>query len=361
MVDAFAAAAARYWLGVFPLVTQECRYWQRRAGKISDPLLRHHALETLRAERGNLEGAAAFAVLAPRGHRRQVVRAAVAFQVTYDYVDSLAEQPCDDPVANGRQLHLALLAALDPSAAHADYYRHGGGGHDGGYLEHLIDRCRGALETLPSYAAVLDSSLRAARRMVAYQSFNHGSAAPGHANLELARWATAVTPPNTGLSWWETAAGAASSLGVFSLFAASSRPALSGDDVAAIESAYFPWIGALHVLLDSLADRTDDLESGHHCLVDHYASIEEAAARIGTIAVNAMHATSRVPQSLQHALIVAAMTSFYLTTPGVATADGGPVESKVLQAMDRLATPTMAVLRARRHTSLVIQRTLSHV
>ncbi|HYM67597.1 MAG TPA: DUF2600 family protein, partial [Patescibacteria group bacterium] len=112
MASAFAGAAGRYWLGVFPHISRELRHWRERAGEIPDPVLRRLALLTQRSERGNLEGAAAFAVLVPRAHRARVVRAVVAFQATYDYVDTLAEQPSADPVANGRQLHLALLTAL---------------------------------------------------------------------------------------------------------------------------------------------------------------------------------------------------------------------------------------------------------
>ena len=35
-----------------------------------------------------------------------------------------------------------------------------------------------------------------------------------------------LTPPDTGLHWWETAAAAASSLSVFALIAAAAQPIL---------------------------------------------------------------------------------------------------------------------------------------
>jgi tetraprenyl-beta-curcumene synthase len=348
LVGAFIAAAARYWFGVFPLLRREMRHWRRRAGEISDPLLRRHALATQRDERGNLEGAAAFAVLAPRSHRAQVVRATVAFQVAYDYVDSLSEQPSRDPVANGYRLHLVLLAAVDPTKDHLDYYRHSFACHDDGYLESLADTCRRALMALPSYAAVLDAALRAVERMIVYQSLNHGACASQDNKRALASWAASVTPADTGLRWWETAAGTASSLNVFSLFAAAGRASLNPGETNAVEVAYFPWIGALHVLLDSLVDRAADLQTGHHSLVEHYASAEEAAARIGSIAARAMRATTTVPQASQHALILAAMASFYLSAPSARTSHAGPVAQRVRNAMGAHATPTMAVLRARR-------------
>ena len=48
------------------------------------------------------------------------------------------------------------------------------------------------------------------------------------------------------------------------------EPAPSTAETDAMESAYFPWIGALHVLLDSLIDRAADAQTGQHSLVDHY-------------------------------------------------------------------------------------------
>ena len=346
LANAFAGAAGRYWLGVLPQVGRELHHWEECADRIPDPLLRRHALGTQRSERGNLEGAAAFAILAPRAERARVVRAAVAFQATYDYIDTLAEQPSSDPIANGRQLHLALLTALEPDSEHPNYYAHHRGEEDNGYIRHLIDTCRRALDALPSYRSVTDGVVSAARRMVSYQSFNH--AAPGEAPGELARWASTLTPEGAGLQWWETAAGSASSLGVLALIAAAGRPLLSPGEALATEHAYFPWIGALHVLLDSLIDRRADAASGHHSLVEHYASFEEAATRLSAITTRAVRATEMIPESLQHELMLAAMTSFYLSAPSASTPGTCIVTRGVLDAVGVMAGPAMAVQRARR-------------
>jgi tetraprenyl-beta-curcumene synthase len=315
-------------------------------------MLRRLALLTQKAERGNLEGAAAFAVLAPRAHRERVVRAVVAFQAIYDYIDTLAEQPSADPVANGRQLHLALLTALDPDCDHPDYYEHNSASGDNGYMRHLIDSCRFAFGALPSHACVAEPALRSASRMIAYQSLNHG--AEGDARRALARWAAGVTPAGTGLRWWETAAAAASSLTVFALIAAAAQPALLVGEAAATERAYFPWIGALHVLLDSLIDRHDDIATGQHCLIDHYDSAEETAARLSAIAARAMRATELLPQSVQHATILAAMSSFYLSAPSTSTPGTLIPAQRVRETMGALAAPTMVVLRTRRATSRLL-------
>jgi tetraprenyl-beta-curcumene synthase len=346
LASAFAGAASRYWLDVFPLVGREVRHWRKQARQIPDPELRGHALSTQRSERGNLEGAAAFAVLVPRAHRERVVRALVAFQTTYDYVDTLAEQPSADPVANGRQLHLALLTALDPEADHPDYYEHHAGSRDDGYMRNLIDTCRFAFGALPSHAAVAEAAVRSTERMVGYQSLNHG--ATGTGRRSLANWAVGLTPTDSGLRWWETAAGAASSLSVFALIAAAAQPALGPGEAAATERAYFPWIGALHVLLDSLIDRSADIRAGQHSLIDHYASAEEMASRLSAIAARAMRATELLPHSVQHATILAAMASFYLSAPATSTPGAMLTAQRVLETMGAVTTPTMAVLRVRR-------------
>jgi tetraprenyl-beta-curcumene synthase len=309
-------------------------------------VLRRLALITQKSEQGNLEGAAAFAVLAPRAHRARVVRAVVAFQATYDYIDKLAEQPSADPIANGHHLHLALLTALDPELEHRDYYKHASGSRDNGYMRNLIDRCRFAFGALPSHASVAESAVRCAERMVTYQSLNHGD--PRDTRERLTSWASGLTPASDGLQWWEAAASAASSLSVFALIAAAAQPTCQASEAAATEGAYFPWIGALHVLLDSLIDRSDDLASGQHCLIDHYASAEETARRLGAIASRAAHAAELLPSGPQHATILAAMASFYLSDPAAALPASAPAAQAVLAQMSPLARPTMAVLRARR-------------
>jgi tetraprenyl-beta-curcumene synthase len=307
-------------------------------------------------ERANLDGAAAFAVLTPRSHRANVVRAAIAFQVLYEYVDTLAELPNDDSVANGKQLHLALVTALDPDSAHPNYYKYCSCNQDNGYIRSLVDRCRGALNTLPSYTLVKESALRAALRIVAYQSLNHDPHGETHA---LALWASDLTPAGTDLRWWETAAGAASSLTLFPLLAVAGRPALDADETAATEHAYFPWIGSLNQLLDSLIDRVADIESGHHSLIEHYSSIEEAATRLGAIASRAMDAASAIPDAGLHAMILAAMTSYYLSAPTAMMPGTRLVAHRVLHEMGPWVSPTMFVLRARRAAGDVLHAALA--
>jgi tetraprenyl-beta-curcumene synthase len=372
----FIQAAGRYWLSVYPHVRRELRHWRLRAERIPDPMLRRLALLTQREERGNLRGAAAFAVLAPRGQRACVVRAVVAFQAIYDYADTLAEQPNTDAAKNGEQLHRALLNALDPQADHGDYYAYSLRKQDGGYLRDLVESCRTAWGALPSHAALGFPVVRAIERMIAFQSFNHGSqtspegndgkgaedgiggdgARDGNDGEEdrwgaLAAWAEQQTPPESGLRWWETGAAGASSLTVFALIVAAAETNASAEDTVRIEQVYFPWIGALHLLLDSLVDQQGDLVAGRNSLVEHYSSREELADRLNAIAIEALRLTKTLPQSSEHALIFAAMVSFYLAQPQASSADAAPARVALLATLGErgaLSMPVMRMLEGRR-------------
>ena len=322
-------AGCRYWLTVHPLVRWETRRWRRRARAIPDPVLRATALRTLRREAGNLEGAAVFAALAPLRRRPLLVRAAVAFQAAFDYVDSLAERTETNP-AGTRALHEALRVALGSDGGQDAYYRHQRHADDGGYLAALAGTCRAATAALPSRGAIEPHLQRAAERMIAYQALIHDDGRSGAGSL--AAWARGERPRGSALRWWETAAAGASSLGVFALLAGAAREDLSREEAAALDGAYFPWIGALHVLLDSLVDQPEDVRIGHHSLVAHYASPAEAADRLGAIAARSRVAAQALRPAGGHATVLAAMTAFYLSSPAARLPHAADARERVLAA-----------------------------
>jgi tetraprenyl-beta-curcumene synthase len=354
---AFTDAAVRYWLTVFPLVRWEAHRWRRCAEAIPDPVLRQIALDTQQGERGNLEGAAAFAAFVPLRRRVAVVRAVVAFQAIYDYVDSLAEQPSAVPAANARALHEALRVALCPRARHVLYYRHQAQQDDGGYLHRLVDACRSAVETLPSQPVIEPFALRAVARMVEYQALIHSHEGSVRG---LAAWARAERPRGVPLRWWEIAAAGASSLVVFALVAAAARRSLTRSEGQVLACAYFPWIGALHVLLDSLVDQSHDERHGHHSLVSHYGSAHETAVRLGSIATTAFALAGALDQGERHTLLLAAMSAFYLAAPETQEPHAQVARSRILIAFGDLADPTIRVLRCRAALADVGQRTRLH-
>jgi tetraprenyl-beta-curcumene synthase len=310
----------RYWLSVYPMICAERRCWRQRAEAIPNRTLRGLALEAQQVKRGNVDGAAALATFVPRRLRPTAVRAQVAFQSIYDYVDTLAEQPGPQPAANARQLHQSLLVALDPRAEHADYYAHQANKADDGYLRALVEACRSSLRTLPCHSVVMPQIRTCAERIVGYQSRNLTEAQGGQRDLE--RWAAALIPKGSGLRWWEAAASAGSSLGLFALIAAAARPSANSDEAHMIQMAYWPWIGALHSLLDSLTDQQEDHAAGQRSLLSYYRTRGEAASRLRLLTEEAKRAAAALPHAGDHTLILAAMTSHYLAraTPGTLAA-----------------------------------------
>jgi tetraprenyl-beta-curcumene synthase len=341
----FTIAAWRYWLGVFPCVRDELHHWRRRARVIPDCPLRKMALAVQHTKRGNIDGSAAFAVFAPQPHRRAVVRAQLGFQAIYDYVDTLAEQPHSCPIDNARQLHRALPDALDLARPPTDYYKHHTHREDSGYLPAIVSACRTALGSLPAYPVVAQPACRLAERIVCFQSLNLTEAQGSY--HALARWAHQQTPRESGLRWWETAASAGSSLGIFALMVSATRSTTDAHEAAAIECAYFPWIGSLHSLLDSLIDQPEDAATKQHNLIQHYRSPGETAARLRLLADASVRHARAMPRGLQHAVILAGMASHYLCAGEAGLPHATLAKIEVLEAIGDLARPTMLVFQLR--------------
>jgi tetraprenyl-beta-curcumene synthase len=344
----FAGTVARYLCLVLPQVHSELARWRTRAEEIPSLPLRQAATQAL-SKRGDIEGAALFATLAPGVHRRGAVRALVAFQAAYNYLDALSELPSENPVANGDQLHQALLSALHPDGPHPDYYAHNPDREDGGYLTATVDACRDALAGLPSYAALAPAARAAAARIVDFQALNLSEPHGGHD--ALARWAAEETPVGSGLCWWETAAAAGSSLAVHALIAAAAAPGLDLGDARSLDGAYFPWIGALHSLLDSLVDRVEDRQSARACLLDYYGSPTDAAARLAALASRAADATERLQNAHAHRVIVTAMCSYYLSAPECDTVEGCAIAKRLAETIGVPLSVAILMFRIRRRAA----------
>jgi tetraprenyl-beta-curcumene synthase len=344
-VAAFTRAARQYWLSVFPCAQGELNAWARRAEQIPDLVLRKAAFDGLLSKNVDLEGATAFAAFVPPPLQAKVVRAITAFEIAFDYLDNVVELPSRDPIANGRSLNRALLVAISPGAGHLDYYRHFPCREDAGYLEALVHTCQAALDSLPSFAAVAEPMYRALSRITTYQSLNHGDANGSRDAFQS--WACSQTVGGPGLSWWEMAAAAGSQLSVLALIAAAGDPTMRPEHAAALEQAYFPWIGALSTLLDSVVDQQADRAENQQSLVDHYRSPQIVAERMRMFTLKAVDAISELPDAEHHRLILAAMAAFFHSTPQASRPEVRMVTRAVFQAVGTQAVPAFLLLRAR--------------
>jgi tetraprenyl-beta-curcumene synthase len=342
----FARATRRYWLRTLPRAHAERDVWWRRAEQIPNHVLRDAALKALLSKSDILEGAVAFAAFSPPHMHAQVVRAITAFEVAFDYLDTIVELPNPDPIVNGRSLYKALLVAFEPDLPHLDYYEHHTHRDDAGYLRALVGTCQAAIGKLPSFAVIAEPARRALSRIMVYQSLNHGDA---HGSYDaFAQWARSQSLPGVDLRWWEIGAATGSQLSVLALIAAAADPAMRSDRAQALERSYFPWIAGLSTLLDSVIDRRKDALEGQRSLVDHYSSPQETAERLGMIAGEARRAIQPLVDSENHVLILAAMAAFFHSTPQAASPDVGLATRAVLDTMGGGAIPALLLFKTRR-------------
>jgi tetraprenyl-beta-curcumene synthase len=349
LAAAFARAQRTYWLGIYPAARAELARWRRLAAMAPPGELQHAIATTLDREHRNAEGAALFAILAPPDARPGVTRLLVRLQSMYDLLDTLAEHPAADPLTNGRQLHTALLQALDPTAADVDPYAFHPASCDGGYLREQVRACREEVVRLPAYESFAPALQRTALLLREGQSRYHASQRGSWA--PLAHWASS-TLPRPGLHWWEAAASAVSTLGLHALVAGAASERATADDAAAIESAYVPWVNALNTLLDGLVDEEDDALAGTPSFFAHYDSLAQRADRIEQLARSAMRMVAELPQADRHAVLVAGMVAHYASAPQARAPAAREAVDRALAACGPIAGAGAAVLRMRRGASI---------
>jgi tetraprenyl-beta-curcumene synthase len=337
--SAFGRAARCYWLSVFPSARAEWAAWRRYAEQIPDRALREAAFSALLTKSDVLEGAVAFAVFVPERTRLDVVRAIAALEIAFDYLDNVVEMPNPDPIRNSLCLCQALRSMSEPGLTHPDYYKYHVASDDGGYLEALVNRCRASFAMLPSYSIVAEPMRRALLRIAIYQSLNHGDADGSYA--AFGEWARSQSVPGTGLRWWETGAAMGSQLAVLALIAAAADPTMQVEHARSIECAYFPWVGALSTLLDSVVDQRIDRAENQRSLIDHYGSPGITAERLELMAVEAQRAIGPLADASDHMMILAAMAAFFHSRPQASVPEVSQVTRAVLRAVGNWGSPAL--------------------
>jgi tetraprenyl-beta-curcumene synthase len=344
---ALALANIRFWPTVAPLVGTQLQRWERRAHAIADPVLQALALEKLSEERFNSEVAATLATLAPRHARERVVEAIVAYEVMYDYLDGLTEQPAADPLRNGHELYRAFTDAVTlHMAPGGDYYAYARQSDDGGYLEELVGVVRGALLGLPSATAVSSVCERAAKRCAEAQIRAHAASSLGDAQLE--RWATDEAD-GTPLEWREFMAGSASSvLAVHALIGAAADSRTTPEQAAEIDTVYMS-ICVLSTMLDSLIDRQRDVQESQLGYVHYYESCDDLAQDLARAARRAVGHAAPLPNGAHHIMTLVGVAAYYLSAPGASSGFAQPVTQRIGRELRPLIAPTLAVMGAWRY------------
>jgi tetraprenyl-beta-curcumene synthase len=329
-------------------VSREVERWRARAMAIPDPELRADALAALARKRGSIDGAALFWIL-PDRRSRDLLRVLVAYEVLADYLDCVSERGAGLGIENGRQLHLALVEALEsspttqPTPPMSDYYRYHCSSEDGGYARALVESCRAGCERLPSYEPMRPFLMRAAGHS-GVLGLNH-EPDPARRDEVLRQWAGALRQwsgdrapalqvPAEQVSalpgdriptlsndrvWYERAAGSSAWVTVLAMLALAAEPGravgrwVQNDEVARTYDTYVRWIAPAGAMLDSFADIFEDRCSGDHSYVAHYPSMEVATDRIGELVRGCRSEARGLPGGARHSVLVSAMIAFFLS------------------------------------------------
>jgi tetraprenyl-beta-curcumene synthase len=277
---------------------------------IPDAEIRRDALSALACKRGHTDGAALFSIL-PRARNLSLLRLLVAYEIAWDFLDSVNEHGAQRGQANGCQLHMALIEALDCEASVSDYYRHHPWRGDGGYLRALVEAGRKGCGALPAFDCVRPLVAREARRALVL-GINH-ELDPARRDGDLHRWATREFASEGHAAWFELSGAASASLTIHALLALAAERGSPPEAIEQTRNAYFPWISAATTMLDSFVDQAQDAASGDHSYVAHYPSPELALRRIRQLVERCVREARALPNGEHHALIAACMAAMYLS------------------------------------------------
>jgi tetraprenyl-beta-curcumene synthase len=318
-------------------------HWRTLAANIPDEALRTDAQTAIERKRANIDGAALFWTI-PRARSPVLLRLLVAYEVLADYLDCASERGAYVGVANGIQLHCALIDALDPSVELGDYYKHHPWSRDDGYLYALVQTCRDACRRLPSYQAIKPLALPAAR-LTQVLGVNH-EPDPELRDASLQAWVATHLPNPVDLAWWERTGAASAWLTVLALLALSAEPAATHDQGRRVYAAYLPWISLAGTMLDSYGDVAEDATAGDHSYIAHYPNTATASQRLAEIVRRSLAETRDLHDHERHLVIATCMIAMYLTKDSTRGAALRTTTSEITHAGGSLTRCLVPVLRA---------------
>jgi len=304
----------RVYKYVLPAVDNELRKLHQLASHIPDPELRTQALSSLELKKFHCQGGCVYAT-ANLKRRHQLIPLIVALQTISDYLDNLCDRSTSLDGDDFRRLHQSMMDAVNPEAPLHDYYALRKEQDDGGYLDHLVQKCQRLAAELPSYSIVQPYVTELIALYADLQVYKHIH--KDMREIELLAWWELHKKQFPGLYWNEFAAATGSTLGIFMLFLAASDDQLTAEDAEMIKRSYFPHICALHILLDYLIDQAEDSCGGDLNFCNYYANESLLVERIKWIVKQAREDANNLPASGFHRLIIEGLLALYLSDPKV--------------------------------------------
>lgn len=299
----------RYIAHILPHTGQQLKGWQQSAGQIPDLSLRTQALASLEKKAFHCQGGAVFAVDVKNDMK--LLKFIVAYQTLCDYLDNLCDRAGTIDGDAFFMLHQSLLDSLDDSRECQDYYRYYPGKDDGGYILSLVRECRRSIQLAPVYERVQNDVIQLAGWYCQLQVAKHLESKEREAVLR--QWVDELLPGFSEIYWQEFAAATGSTLGIFAMM----RWAFTADGQDSPEpdllNSYFPWISALHILLDYLIDQEEDKAGGDLNFVSYYPHQEEMMARLTYILSEAYQHCDLLADKVFHETVIDGLLAMYMS------------------------------------------------
>jgi tetraprenyl-beta-curcumene synthase len=304
----------RVYRYVLPEVREQLRFWRQKAEGMPDPELKKQAIDSMTSKKFHCQGGAVYAT-ANLPMRHVLIPLIVAFQTISDYLDNLCDRSTSLDPQDFRRLHQSMIDAINPAQPLHDYYAFRTEQEDGGYLNELVKTCQASIRMLPSYAMVAEDVREWVGLYCDLQVHKHIR----HELREQALWAwwEPHESQHRNISWNEFAAATGSTLGVFMMFLAAADSGLRAQVVEEIRNAYFPYICALHILLDYLIDQQEDKLGGDLNFCSYYTDLDQTVERIAVIVIEARARTKRLEHPEFHGMIIEGLLALYLSDPKV--------------------------------------------
>jgi tetraprenyl-beta-curcumene synthase len=315
----------RFMTRIVPISAANLAAIRERAAAIPDARLRAQALASVDGKAYHVAGACILATFLEPPAARAYVSIVAPLETIYDYLDNLCDRHPEVSVDAYPVLHQAIADALDPSATVHDYYARGPAGDDGGYLRDLVERTQRALSRVPHLDVLAPRFAHAAQLYGEMQTYKHYP--PGEREQRCVAWYEQHRDQYRDIDWHEFASAAGSQFHVYGpLFEAFLD---RRDAIAGTYDAYFPYVSALHVLLDAFIDQAEDREHGELNFSRVYGGTAALRTRVHRLIDAARSRLRALPGDRAHSFVLDVMTLFYLSHPKIA-AQGLEREARAL-------------------------------
>ena len=301
---------AKILFGVIPRVRHYLDYWKGRAAAIPNRELRRQALASIETKTFHCEGGALYALLAGE-HRDNAIRFVVAYQTISDYLDNLCDRSTSLDPEDFTALHESMFHALTPGAYTVNYYRLRSEQDDGNYLSELVRACQEVLSGVPRYDVIANRLLELEGLYADLQVHKHVRSEERIPRLQ--EWFDRHKERLPEMRWYEFSASAGSTLGIFCLVSSAFDPSFSAEHARAIHRAYFPWIQALHILLDYFVDQEEDRLAGDLNFCSFYESGDTMVERLVHIFKEADRAAAELSHRAFHRMVCHGLLAIYLS------------------------------------------------